>query len=181
MKLGLEALAINPNVLPTIDLANFIRVEPKHCHKVLEKNKFITAASQIDQYQFELIGDVDHRNEDFFFDHEIDHIPGMALACMIRQSVLVITHNFLDIPYEYKFIMDDIAVRYFDRAHLDISMRVKCSFENVKSKGDKISRAEMKASVYQDGRLICQGSINFRVMTGQVYNRLGAFKTKKEE
>lgn len=152
-----------------------LKVEPRDCHKVLKKNVFIHYAAELSENNYELTAGIDHKNQDFFFDHEIDHIPGMALAYFIRQSVLVISHRFLNIPYEFKFIMDDIVTKYSDRAELDTPLKVLCSIENSKTFKGYLSKGELKAKIFQDDRLVAEGTINFRVMHPLVYKRLHAF------
>ncbi|MBI3534383.1 MAG: hypothetical protein HY072_02705 [Deltaproteobacteria bacterium] len=150
----------------------YLPVEAKHCHHALRHNAFITRASQTGINEFDLIAEVDHINENFFFDHEIDHIPGMLTANMIRQSVLVVCHLFLGVPFTKKFLMDNLEIKFHGLAKLNHKLHLYCKLPVLIMKGSFPKKARLFAEVVQDGVSIASGFIDFRIYDPEAMNRL---------
>lgn len=162
---------LDPAFKNTIPISYF-PVEPKHCHHVLRHNAFIIWAATTGTNEFDLVAEVDHVNENFFFDHEIDHIPGMLTANMIRQAVLVVSHLFLGVPFSKKFIMDDIEVKFHGLAKLNRKLHIYCKMPVLIMKGLHPRKARLFAEVEQDGVLIASGFIDFRIYDPKAMARL---------
>lgn len=157
---------------PIVAQALALTVLPKHCHKSEERNAFIKEAEQIGENYFCLTAEIDHQAEGFFFDHQIDHIPGMLIACILRQSVLVISHLFYNVPFSRRFLMDDISMKFSRHAALEEPITVKARFENLKRRGSEVRAAECVVDVYQNDSLISSGSLGFRALSPEVARRL---------
>jgi hypothetical protein len=147
-------------------------VEPKHCHKALRHNAFITGTRRIGENKFQMIAHVDHVREQHFFDHEIDHIPGMLTACIIRQSVLVACHVHMQVPFSKKFLMDHLEVSFHDHAHLNEEIHVDCEFRNLQTKSSLPRKGVLIAVVRQGINRIATGSLAFRVYDPAAFHRL---------
>jgi len=156
-----------------------IPVEPKHCHHVLRHNAFIVSAkeSDIEDGSYILTAKVDHKNENFFFDHYIDHIPGMLSANIIRQAVVVVSHIFLGIGFDKKFTMSSFESEYSAFAELDDPITVKCKIIDPLYRNQEFSSGTLVAELFQNGHKFATGSVAFRVFPKHVYEKL-RFKTK---
>jgi len=161
-----------------------ISITPKLCHKVFSQNAFIRTAQEVSENRFLLTAKVNHEKESFFFDHHIDHIPGMLLSCMIRQSVLVVSHCFLGISFDQKFTMDRHESRFFRWAELNEPIRIECRVEDKKYRNKRFSQGTLVAELHQEDQTIAAGtiaagSLRFRVFSKEVYKKI-RLKAKKE-
>ena len=149
-----------------------IPVAPKHCHKTFRHNAFIVGTRKLSNNHFQMIAHVDHVNEQHFFDHEIDHIPGMLTACIIRQSVLVTSHIHYQVPFTKKFLMDKLEVNYLAHAKLNKDILVECHLTDAILKNNLLKKATLKAVAIQDEYKIAEGSLTFRIYDPEAFERL---------
>jgi hypothetical protein len=107
----------------------WIEVKPVHCHKRLEENTLVQKLRPIskDKKQCELLLKFNPTELGFFFDHEIDHLPGLLQICALRQCSLALAHLVYDVPQDYVTILDWIKVKLYNYGELDKESVVKSS------------------------------------------------------
>lgn len=156
---------------------SWLKVTPAHCHKVLPQNAFITHARKLEENLFSLIAEIDHQKENFFFDHDIEHVPGMLTSCIIRQAALVISHFFLGIEMDQKFILNNFNTHFFNFCELVTPIEVQCSLQDTTYKNGVFSSTRLKAQLKQGEILVATGEMNFMVVNAQTYAR---FRNRKK-
>jgi len=132
---------------------NWVLVDPVHCHQRDERNKLIEKVRSLSpdgkrvQAKFKFIP------EDlwFFFDHKIDHLPGMLEINGLRQLSLAMAHLIYKVPMGWIALLDwlkttfysygDLSVDTYARAELlhETITKLKCEYvlTAVMHQGDK--------------------------------------------
>jgi hypothetical protein len=92
----------------------WIRLHPLHCHQRLEKNQLVERVRLLseDGRRVAAVLNLDPSQLDFFFDHEIDHLPGMLLVNAARQCVLAASHAIYNVPIDYIALLDWMKVKF---------------------------------------------------------------------
>lgn len=92
----------------------WIPIHPIHCHQRLEKNQLVEKVRLLSEDGRRIAGvfNLDPSQLDFFFDHEIDHLPGMLLVNAVRQFVLAASHAIYNVPIEYIALLDWMKVKF---------------------------------------------------------------------
>jgi DNA-binding Lrp family transcriptional regulator len=111
----------------------WIEVEPVHCHKRLPGNTLVERLRVVseDKSRCELLMKFDPDELRFFFDHEIDHLPGMLQVCSLRQAVLALAHLVYDLPMDYMTVMDWTENRCLNFAELGVETRTLSTLCNL--------------------------------------------------
>ncbi|KAF0133557.1 MAG: A-factor biosynthesis repeat-containing protein [Candidatus Saganbacteria bacterium] len=56
-------------------------------------------------FRTKIVFDLSH---EFFFDHSLQHLPGLLLIEAARQFGTAISHQFFDVPFDSQFILHDL-------------------------------------------------------------------------
>ena len=114
---------------PQLDANTWIEVKPVHCHKRLNENTLVQKLRSVsgDKKQCELLLKFNPTELSFFFDHEIDHLPGLLQICALRQCSLALAHLVYDVPQDYVTVLDWIKVKLYNYGELDKESIVKSS------------------------------------------------------
>ena len=158
-------------------MQEYIAVQPRDCHKSLEQNALIRSARACDEHRYELLAAVDYEKENFFFDHDIPHIPGMLISCMLRQGVVVIAHLFYDLPYTHRFILDEIHMHFSKLVLRDATVVMECSCSDIKQRRNVLRGITCAVDFKHNDEVIASGSISVRMMSEQINKRMASFKT----
>lgn len=99
----------------------WITVKPIHCHQRLLRNTLITKLRciSLDKTKAEVIFKFIPKELPFFFDHDIDHLPGMLEANAMRQSTLAMAHLLYGVPVGFIALMDWLNVRMINYGELN--------------------------------------------------------------
>src|SRR3989338_11275546 len=96
------------------------KIDQNLVHKRLIENVIIAHPVELDNekkiYRTKIIFDLTHK---FFFDHELDHLPGILILEAARQFGTAISHLFFNIPFEYQFILHDLSSQFIAGATTD--------------------------------------------------------------
>ena len=98
------------------------RLDKKLVHKYLAENVFVSrveslGTEQPDSFISQLAFESNHT---FFFEHPLDHVPGLMLIEAGRQATIAISHLFLDVPYECVFIVNKLNTEFNIFAELEL-------------------------------------------------------------
>ena len=154
-----------------IPVPEAIPVTPKLCHKSEQRNAFITEATRIGSNSYSLEAKVDHIAEGFFFDHEIDHLPGMLSSCIIRQGSLVVCHLFENVGFDKKFVLTDVTTKFTAWAELNSPVTVRCYLTEKKYR-DGLAEANFIADLYQNDKKVAEGNARLKIYPKDVYKKL---------
>ncbi len=110
MKPTSGSVAVEP---PMTKSEPWIKVEPIHCHKRFPGNTLITHVRSVsrDRVHTEIRCSFNTKELTFFFDHTIDHLPGMLEAAAMRQASLVLAHLVYNVPLDYVAMLEWMNIR----------------------------------------------------------------------
>ncbi|MDA9101046.1 hypothetical protein N9K06_00070 [Omnitrophica bacterium] len=119
-----ELHLIDPSIV-----GKWIKAEPIHCHQRLEKNQLIekVRACSEDGKSLEVKFRFNPDELEFFFDHAIDHLPGMLEVNGMRQLSLALAHLIYRIPMNYIALLGWLKVQFYSYGALR-----KDTFANVR-------------------------------------------------
>jgi len=131
---------LNQWPLPPLKVNEWIPVEPIHCHQRFPENALIShvRATSEDRIFAELRCKFDTDRLTFFYDHKIDHLPGMLEACAHRQASLVLAHIIYGIPLNWVALLDWMNIRLFNYGELDTSTIIKAKLLNSQKSTHKV-------------------------------------------
>lgn len=95
-------------------------IQQSFVHKSNPDNVAITRVVRIDSKEYEAFATQVHVNQShaFFFDHPLDHVPGMLLIEASRQMLTAIPHIFYETPINNSCILDLMTARFEKFAEL---------------------------------------------------------------
>ena len=89
-------------------------------HKDREENVLLHRVASLPgashQYAAQIRADPHHR---FFFEHPVDHIPGLLLVEAARQFGIAVAHIYYSVPSSYGFILRRFDIQFEGFASLD--------------------------------------------------------------
>jgi hypothetical protein len=147
-------------------------VAPRACHKALQHNAFIRRFRQTGPDRFELLAEIDAKREGHFFDHPIDHVPGMLSACIMRQAALVVFHEAWGASYDDKYLLDRVAASFHCFADHTQAIRVEALAVDVKRRGDKVLEATVRSRLLQGTSPFAEGEATIRALSPSAYERI---------
>lgn len=109
-----------------------LKIDKKFVHKDLEQNVFISDIRQnkdVGDNIFECFMVVD-QNVPFFFEHYIDHLPGLLLVEGARQMGTAITHKFYGVDFDNFFIIDHISAEFKNMIEIDKDILLRTTLED---------------------------------------------------
>jgi hypothetical protein len=115
-----------PNLnIGKLEVGTWIKADPIHCHQRLEKNKLIDAvrACSEDGLKTEVKFKFNPNELEFFFDHAIDHLPGMLEVNGMRQLSLAVAHLVYKVPMNYVALLGWLKVRFYSYGDLNVETR----------------------------------------------------------
>jgi len=140
----------------------WVAVKPIHCHQRLLKNTLVTKVrvTSQDKTNAEAIFKFNPKELPFFFDHEIDHLPGMLETNALRQATLAMAHLLYDVPLNFVARMEWLNIRIINYGELN-------SLTIGKSRLLEFSRSRHKITLTIDG-LMMQGKCPIMRATGKL-------------
>lgn len=145
-----------------------MKVLPIHCHQRLEENTLVESIE----------GDIillnfKDKNLDFFYDHEIDHIPGMLEICALRQCALALAHLVYEVPMDYEIVLNWLNVNLCNYGKLDKTTTVKYTLlEQKRNKNTVI--LEMEGHMFQDDKLLVSMTGKLMALNQKLKKRINA-------
>lgn len=135
--------------LPPLKANEWVPVEPSHCHQRFSENALISHVRAIseDRVFTELRCKFETQKLTFFYDHEIDHLPGMLEACALRQGSLVAAHLIYGVPIDWVALLDWMNLKLFNYGEVNVPTCIR-------GKLSEASRTAYKVELVFDGLLI---------------------------
>lgn len=121
------------------------QVEKGLVHKHRQENVFVARSEPVGEegsghFIGQLFFPTDHV---FFFEHPLDHVPGLMMIEAGRQFGNVVAHRYYDVPHDTIFILNGIEVEFSKFAELD-----KPVFVNSKVSDTQFKRGRLTAMTY---------------------------------
>lgn len=131
---------MNKEIIKDIKRNEWIEVKPIHCHKRLRENTLVEKVRAVseDKTATEVLHRFIPQELNFFFDHEIDHLPGMLEACAIRQACLAVAHLIYRVPIDYVAMMEFLNIKFYNYGELNIPVHTKGKLISISRNKNKI-------------------------------------------
>ncbi|PUA27022.1 MAG: hypothetical protein B0W54_19515 [Cellvibrio sp. 79] len=129
------------------------RLERRLVHKHFDKNVLVARTASLGSNLFiaEITQDVAH---EYYYEHAQDHVPGLYMIEAARQAATAIVHQFYDVPYGYKFILNDLQSSFSGFAELDAPLFLSISFQNLVKEEGVLKRALAQVEFIQGDKVI---------------------------
>lgn len=131
-------------------------VDKRLVHKHREANVFLRRVEAVvgraHVYAAQLGFPPDHP---YFFEHPVDHVPGLALIEAGRQCGLAVAHRFYGVPLEgYAFFIQDLHAHFDSFAELEAPVFGLGLVEDVRMKRERLTQMRYTGHYLQHGRSI---------------------------
>jgi 3-oxoacyl-(acyl-carrier-protein) synthase len=129
------------------------RVERRQVHKTHDKNVLVARIGLIDTNLFiaEITQDAQH---EYYYEHAQDHVPGLYIIEAARQAATAIVHQYYQVPFGYKFILNDLNSSFSHFAELNAPLLMSMNFSDLTFKNGIVDRARATVDFYQHGKVI---------------------------
>ncbi len=134
-------------------------------HKHQQENVFVSRAERIREDPDEIIGQLALPSEHpFFFEHPLDHYPGLMLIEAGRQFGTTVAHQIYDVPFETAFILNGLRVDFTSFAELG-----KPVFVNSTVSEKEFKRGMLTSMLYQGNFVQNEEAIGFMAGRWHIY------------
>lgn len=171
--LNIDAYSGNSKIINNFDhREESEKIDRTIVHKTYDKNVFIGDVTQLKHnlYQCKMIYDQEH---DFFFEHHIDHVPGLLILESTRQMGTAICHLYYGIDHNYSFIIDDSVIRFKNFTELNQEVYVRTLIESDTSKASR-KVFTGRSYVIQNREIIAEVESTWRCLHKKIWKKLRA-------
>lgn len=99
-------------------------------------------------------------NHAFFFEHPIDHVPGLMLIEATRQTGTAISHQFYGVASGMAFVLNSFEVTFSHFAELSALLTVRFEIVDKQYRRDQLGALACESQWLQHGRVL--GTMNAR-------------------
>lgn len=100
----------------------------------------------------------------YFFEHPVDHVPGLLLIEAVRQTGIAAVHQILGVPLDAAMVVDTFEVAFQRYAELDVPLFVALTAEDRGYRGERLTSAHLTAAYIQGGEVIGRASMSARLI-----------------
>ena len=147
-------------------------IDKRFVHKVREDNVLIgeirRTSAQPEEFECEMIVDP---HQAFFFEHPLDHVPGMMFTEAGRQVGIAISHLFLNVPFGTQFISREFRIWFDSFADLTDPIIVRSRFRDKHFRHGALSEATSQGEFLQNGKVVCRMEGDWKMYPGDIYER----------
>lgn len=110
----------------------------------------------------------------YFFEHPLDHVPGMFILEACRQIGIACFHMYGNTPFQgVNFLLTDFNAKFQNYVELDFPIYAQISVENLKyHKKGYWSSLNLNIGVFQNGRESANIKINGNCLEEKILNRI---------
>src|SRR5216684_8609114 len=155
-------------------LASIPRLDRSLVHKSHDENVFVSRLQRVlegeeDVFAAQFVLDPGHS---FFFEHPLDHIPGLMLVEAGRQAATAASHLYYGVPAGSVFILRDLAADFTVFAELDQPVFVLSHVCDREMRNDQLTGMFCKGAFIQNDKQIGTMSGRWMIMDRLVAERL---------
>ena len=151
------------------------RIDRKVVHKHREENVFVSRFEVIDdEHRDDFIAQLYiDRTHGFFFEHPLDHVPGMMLIEAGRQLGITVAHLAYEVPMEDTvFILNGMEVDFSSYAELEVPVFVNSSVREKKFKRGVLTEMYYQGNFVQNEKSIGQMAGRLQIFPRKVMQRM---------
>ncbi|KVN38552.1 hypothetical protein WJ63_00715 [Burkholderia pyrrocinia] len=108
----------------------------------------------------------------FFFEHKLDHVPGLMLIEGTRQVGTAISHLFYDVSFDLTFILNSLEVRFTNFAELTSPVAVQMTIVEKTFRHQRMNGLTCQSHWMQDGKSVGTMDAAWSFSSPAVLNRL---------
>ncbi len=148
----------------------------KLVHKWQDENVLVSRIEQVtngdeDTFFVQFFLEADHP---FFFEHPLDHYPGLMLVEAGRQAATALTHLFYDVPLNSVYILQGLSVDFTAFAELNEPVFVLTKVTDKRLRQGKLTGMFCEGAFIQRGKPIGTMSGRWQIYERRVAQRLRA-------
>jgi 2-oxo-3-(phosphooxy)propyl 3-oxoalkanoate synthase len=139
------------------------RLDPEWVHKHRAENVALARLESYDEDRCvaEVLVDPTHP---YFFEHPVDHVPGLLLIEAVRQTGIAAVHRILGVPLDAAMVVDAFEVAFDRYAELDRPLFVALHAEEKGYRQERLTSARLSAEYLQDGEVIGRAGMRARLI-----------------
>jgi len=152
------------------------KIDEKYVHKAEKENVVISNIRRVDDsgnniFECNLVFDHDLP---FFFEHYIDHVPGLLLIEAARQMKTAVSHIYYDIGFDHSFILCSNGAVFKDFVELDSPVTLRLVMDESGINTEKASRKVFHCKVFaiQDNVIKAEFESRWRCVHKKVMNKM---------
>lgn len=156
------------------------KIDGKYVHKAKEENVLISdiyRQNDIGGNVFECNMVFDH-NLPFFFEHYLDHVPGVLMIEAARQMKTAVSHLYYGIEFDYSFVLffTNAVFNNFAELYRPVSLRLVMDESGLKTAKGSRKIFNSKVFVMQDDDIKAEIESNWRCIHRMIMNRMRSKK-----
>lgn len=150
-----------------------IPINKGYVHKKLDKNIVITFPQSLAEGKQKFrTRIVVANNNDFFFDHDLRHIPGMLIIEAVRQYCIAVSHAHFCIPMGDRFLINEINNRFIRLANKQDPTYLDLIINKAMIRNNIIHYMKAACYIHQNNKLIAVSTGTWSTVTKEVFIRL---------
>ncbi|MGE4234670.1 MAG: AfsA-related hotdog domain-containing protein [Bacteriovoracia bacterium] len=137
-----------------------------YVHKKFEENVFISEPYKVENttHMFRCTCIINN-NHHFFFEHSMNHVPGLMLLEAIRQMGTAVSHLFFNVPFGSQFILYDIYSKFYHFGSLDSPTFIDLPVTVLKWRNGSAQKLSATGYAYQNGKLLCEMTSKWGILS----------------
>lgn len=108
----------------------------------------------------------------FFFDHPVDHVPGLLLVEAARQFGIAVAHRHYDVPMDTVFSLSGLEVDFQRMAELDAPTGIVGAVLDPVYRGGQLRRMRFSGGFVQGDRELGQMTGTWRMASPELWARM---------
>lgn len=151
------------------------RIDTALVHKTHVEHVFISpievVPGETDLYEADVV--VDQRHV-FFYEHPLDHVPGLLLVEAARQMGTAVTHMYYGAPRDSAFVLNEMMIKFAQFAEHAPRLQIKMRIHDVNLRGGRIASLRCASAWWQEGKQIGTVDALWSVYDARTMSRLRA-------
>ncbi|WP_394821600.1 AfsA-related hotdog domain-containing protein [Pendulispora albinea] len=150
-----------------------IPIDKTLVHKTEIENVFVSDIHRVDGrsdlYEAEMVIDTEHA---FFFEHPLDHVPGLMLVEAVRQMGTAVSHIYYGAPKGSVFVLNDMRIVFSSFGELNEPLFMRMRIHDTVERKGKITQLQCASSWWQSNQQIGTMDAKWSVFDARTIARL---------
>jgi hypothetical protein len=161
--------------LPSVEPLSPIptRIDRSVVHRSRSEHVFISpievVAGAADLYEADVVADQRHA---FFYEHPLDHVPGLLLVEAVRQMGTAVTHLYYGAATDSAFVLNDMDIKFTQFAEHDARLQIRMRIHDVQWRRDRVASLRCASTWWQSGKSIGTMDAMWSVYEARTMSRL---------
>jgi hypothetical protein len=116
---------------------------------------------------------VDQRHV-FFYEHPLDHVPGLLLVEAVRQMGTAVTHLYYGAPNDSAFVLNEMMIKFSQFAEHSSRLQIKMRIHDVNRRRGRVASLRCASAWWQSDKQIGTMDALWSVYDARTMSRLRA-------